>query len=139
MPDSIPSSKFSWFFMKPRTRSNFFLLFSLMYLISRIVILMDQLYKYRYTQFGTIGCLPTHKIYINKEGVIFGNIAAKFVFADNTFIYGVVTDWFLKNSNLDTRKSDWNNEENGFTENEKRLLKIYKDSHPLFKTEFNTI
>jgi hypothetical protein len=100
---------------------------------------MPKLYEYRYTQFGTTGCLPTHKIYIDKEDIVFGNIAAKFVFADNTFVYGVITDWFLRNSNLDTRKSTWNEEKNSFTENEKRLLKIYKDAHPSFKTEVNEV
>ena len=46
---------------------------------------------------------------------------------------------FLRNSNLDTRKSTWNEEKKSFIENEKRLLKIYKDAHPSFKTEVNEI
>ena len=100
---------------------------------------MLELYEYRYTQFGTTGCLPTHKIYVNKQDVILGNFAAKFIFADNTFIHGVVTDWFLRNSHLNTRNSTWDQEEYNFTENEKRLLKIYKDTHPSFKTEVDTI
>lgn len=88
---------------------------------------------YKYTQFGTIGCLPTHKIYINPDNVKYGQIPAKFIFADNTFVDGFVTEWFLKNFNLDTRKQTWSEENKSFVENEKRLLKIYKDRHPLFQ------
>ncbi|OTG87136.1 hypothetical protein B9T31_05885 [Acinetobacter sp. ANC 4558] len=95
---------------------------------------MSDLYKYRYTRIGTTGCIPTHKIFINTQD----NKIAKFVFADDTFIYGVVSDWFLRNSDFDTRRPIWSEESPSFIENEKRLLEIYKASHPLFKTEINT-
>lgn len=94
---------------------------------------MNNLYVYRYTRVGTTGCLPTHKVFINAQD----KKKAKLVFADNTFIYGVVSDWFLKNSDFDTRKSTWGEENKAFIENEQRLLEIYKASHPLFKTESN--
>jgi hypothetical protein len=96
---------------------------------------MNDLYEYRYTRIGTTGCLPTHKIFINTQD----RKNAKLVFADNTFIHGVVSDWFLKNSDFDTRESTWGEENKAFIENEKRLLKIYKASHPQFKTEISAV
>ena len=91
---------------------------------------MSEFYKYRYTQISVFGSLPTHKVFIcnvpNK---------AKLVFADNTFIYGSISDWVLRNSDLDTRVSTWLEEPTAFLEDEKRRLSLYRASHHLFKTE----
>ncbi|MFC6053284.1 hypothetical protein A6M14_10065 [Acinetobacter sp. Ac_877] len=95
---------------------------------------MVDLYEYRYTKLGVFGSLPTHKIFLNAKA----RNTAKFVFSDNTFIYGVVSDWFLKNSDFDTRKSTWTEENKAFLDTEKRLLTAYRALHPLFKTEANT-
>lgn len=92
---------------------------------------MPNLYEYRYTQFGTFGSLPTHKVFLDTKV----SNTAKFVFSDNTFIYGTVSDWFLRNSDFDTRKPTWAEESKIFLENEKRLLNSYRALHPLFKTE----
>lgn len=94
---------------------------------------MVDLYEYRYTKFGVFGALPTHKIFLNTKV----RNTAKFVFSDNTFIYGVVSDWFLRNSDFDTRKPNWLEENKLFLETEKRLLSEYRALHPSFKTEAN--
>lgn len=94
----------------------------------------NDIYEYRYTQFGIFGSLPTHKVFLNTKV----SNSAKFVFSDNTFIYGTVSDWALENSDFDTRKSIWAKESEIFLENEKRLLNSYRALHPLFITEPNT-
>ncbi|GAA5184480.1 hypothetical protein GCM10023345_15200 [Acinetobacter kookii] len=91
---------------------------------------MSEFYKYRYTQISVFGSLPTHKVLIS-------NIPnkAKLVFADNTFIYGSISDWVLGNSDFDSRVSTWLEEPTAFLEDERRRLSLYRASHPLFKTE----
>ena len=41
---------------------------------------------------------------------------AKWVFADNTFIYGNVSEWALMHSGLDAAKSTWSEEPKLFLE-----------------------
>ena len=96
---------------------------------------MVDLYEYRYTKLGVFGSLPTHKIFLNSKI----RNQAKFVFSDNTFIYGVVSDWFLVNSDFDTRKPTWLEENKPFLTTEKRLLQEYRVLHPEFKTEENFV
>ena len=94
-------------------------------------LIMPTTYKYLYTYFGIFGSLPTHKIFLNLKD----SNKSKFIFADNTFIYGIVSDWVIRNSDFDTRASTWDEEKKYFIDNETRLLNKYRKSHPLFKTE----
>ena len=66
------------------------------------------------------------------------NNKSKLVFADNTFIYGLISDWTLRNSDFDSRASAWSEEPKSYLENEKRRLSLYKASHPTFITEAST-
>ncbi|MGR2920504.1 hypothetical protein [Acinetobacter sp. 1125_18A] len=91
---------------------------------------MLEIYKYRYTQISIFGSLPTYKVFTSSSGD-----KAKWVFADNTFIYGNVSDWALSHSGLDSGKSSWLEEPRLILEVEKRRLSLYKASHPDFKTE----
>lgn len=91
---------------------------------------MSEIYKYLYTQIGIFGSLPTHKVFISHAGN-----KAKLVFADNSFIYGVVSDWALRTSGIDSRKPTWSEEPNHFRENEIRILNLYRASYPAFVTE----
>ncbi|MHA3054682.1 hypothetical protein E0H77_12585 [Acinetobacter sp. ANC 4633] len=94
---------------------------------------MSEKYNYIYTKISTFGSLPTHKVFLS-------NISrkVKLVFADNTFIYGVVSDWGLTHSGLDSRKPTWVEEPKLFLEGEKIKLSTYRDSHPAFITEVST-
>ncbi|MCU4492270.1 hypothetical protein KTI63_07260 [Acinetobacter guillouiae] len=91
---------------------------------------MPEIYKYRYTQISIFGSLPTYKVFTKSKGD-----KAKWVFADNTFIYGSVSEWALMHSGLDTGKSTWSDEPKLFLEIEKRRLILYRAKHPYFKTE----
>ncbi|WP_216936221.1 MULTISPECIES: hypothetical protein [unclassified Acinetobacter] len=91
---------------------------------------MSDFYKYRYTQISIFGSLPTHKVLVSNV-----SNKAKLVFADNTFIYGSISDWRLRNSDFDSRASTWLEEPTAFLEDERRRLKLYQASHLLFKTE----
>ena len=91
---------------------------------------MSEIYKYLYTQIGIFGSLPTHKVFISHAGN-----KAKLVFADNSFIYGVVSDWALRTSGIDSRKPTWSEEPKYFLENEMRILNMYRASYPAFVTE----
>jgi len=91
---------------------------------------MPETYKYIYTQISTFGSLPTHKVFMSNIGR-----KTKLVFADNSFTYGIVSDWALSHSGLDSRKSTWSGEPKSFLENEKSMLSKYKDAHPEFITE----
>lgn len=91
---------------------------------------MPEIFKYRYTQISIFGSLPTYKVFTNIKGD-----KAKWVFADNTFIYGSVSEWALMHSGLDSGKSTWSEEPKIFLEIEKRKLIIYKSAHPEFITE----
>ncbi|BCU64919.1 hypothetical protein [Acinetobacter bouvetii] len=91
---------------------------------------MSEIYKYLCTQMSTFGSLPTHKVFVSSVGR-----KTKLVFADNTFVYGTVSDWALSHSGLDSRKSVWSEEPKLFLENEKRRLSSYKALHPSFITE----
>ncbi|MGR2922981.1 hypothetical protein [Acinetobacter sp. 1125_18A] len=91
---------------------------------------MPEIYKYRYTQISIFGSLPTYKVFTNSKGD-----KAKWIFADNTFIYGCVSEWALIHSGLDSGKSTWSDEPKLFLEIEKRRLILYKATHPDFKTE----
>ena len=62
---------------------------------------MPEIYKYHYTQIGIFGSLPTHKVFTLSGGI---DNRAKWIFADNTFIYGGVSDWALRHSGLDSGK-----------------------------------
>jgi hypothetical protein len=79
---------------------------------------------------STFGSLPTHKVFVSSVGR-----KTKLVFADNTFVYGTVSDWALSHSGLDSRTSVWSEEPKLFLENEKRRLSLYKALHPNFITE----
>ena len=91
---------------------------------------MSEIYKYRYTQISTFGSLPTYKVFISST-----DGKTKFIFADNTFIYGTASDWALSHSGLDSSKSIWSEEPKVLLENERRRLELYKASHPSFTTE----
>ncbi|MHA3051350.1 hypothetical protein [Acinetobacter sp. ANC 4640] len=91
---------------------------------------MSEIYKYLYTQFGVFGSLPTHKVFISSSSK-----KTKLVFADNTFIYGTISDWAQDHSGLDSRTSNWSEEPKLFLESEKRRLSLYKSSYPVFITE----
>ena len=93
---------------------------------------MSEIYKYLYTQIGLSGSLPTYKVFSIGSGI---NTQAKWIFADNTFIYGGISDWALRHSGLDSGKPTWSEESKLFVENEKRKLALYKASHPDFITE----
>ena len=93
---------------------------------------MSEIYKYLYTQIGLSGSLPTYKVFSIGSGI---NTQAKWIFADNTFIYGGISDWALRHSGLDSGKPTWSEESKFFVENEKRKLALYKASHPEFITE----
>lgn len=91
---------------------------------------MYETYKYLYTHISTFGSLPTHKVFLNST-----SNKSKLIFADNTFIYGLVSDWTLNNSAFGSRKSEWEEEPRPFLENERKRLILYKCAHPLFQTE----
>jgi hypothetical protein len=94
---------------------------------------MNETYSYLYTRISIFGSLPTHKVFVSNT-----NNKSKLVFADNTFIYGLISDWTLRNSDFDSRASAWAEEPKSFLENEKRRLSLYKASHPTFITEAST-
>lgn len=91
---------------------------------------MSEIYKYRYTQINTFGALPTYKVFTSMK-----SDKAKWVFADDTYIYGNVSEWVMMHSGLDSGKATWSEEPKLFLEIEKRRLILYKASHPDFKTE----
>ena len=91
---------------------------------------MNETYSYLYTRISIFGSLPTHKVFVSNT-----NNKSKLVFADNTFIYGLISDWTLRNSDFDSRASAWSEEPKSFLENEKRRLSSYKALHPSFITE----
>ena len=91
---------------------------------------MPEIYKYIYTQISVFGSLPTHKVLINIT-----HNKTKLIFADNTFVYGAVSNWAVGLSGLDSRKSIWSEEPKLFLEGEKRRLSLYRASHPAFITE----
>lgn len=91
---------------------------------------MPEIYKYRYTQISIFGSLPTYKVFKCMKGG-----KAKWVFADNTFIYGNISEWALMHSGLDSGKPTWSEEPKLFLEIENRKLILYKAMHPDFKTE----
>jgi len=91
---------------------------------------MNDTYKYLYTHISIFGSLPTHKVFISHT-----SNKSKLIFADNTFMYGLVSDWTLKNSDFASDKVTWIEEPKSYLENEKKKLVLYKSSHPLFITE----
>ncbi|MCH4243738.1 MULTISPECIES: hypothetical protein [Acinetobacter] len=91
---------------------------------------MSEIYKYRYTQIGIFGSLPTYKVFTSSDSE-----KVKWVFADNSFIYGFVSDWALSHSGLDSGKPTWSEEPKLFLETEKRRLSLYRASHPDFITQ----
>lgn len=93
---------------------------------------MSEIYEYLYTKISISGSLPTYKVF---SCALDGS--TKWVFADNTFIYGHVSDWSLKHAGLDSGKASWSNEPKLIQETEKRKLAVYKASHLDFKTEFD--
>lgn len=95
---------------------------------------MSEIYKYLYTQIGIFGSLPTYKVFTNNSGI---DSKVKWIFADNTFIYGRVSDWALKHLGLDSGKPTWSEESKLFLENERIKLSLYKASHPEFITEMS--
>ena len=91
---------------------------------------MSEIYKYLYTKISIGGSLPTYKVFSCGLGG-----KTKWVFVDNTFIYGHVSDWSLKHAGLDSGQASWLNEPKLTLESEKRKLAIYKASHLDFITE----
>ena len=94
---------------------------------------MPENYKYLCTQIGTSTSLPTHKVFVS--GI---SRTTKLVFADNTFMYGIVSEWALNHSGLDSRKLAWSEEPKSFLESEKIRLSRYKALHPNFVTKSGT-
>lgn len=93
---------------------------------------MSESYKYIYTHFGTFHTIPTYKVFFDEVSK-----RVKFVFADNTFIYGPISEWGFNHSGLNTRKALWSDEPRSFLESEKNRLIKYKLLHPEFVTEPN--
>lgn len=93
---------------------------------------MSESYRYIYTHFSTFGSLPTYKVFLDEIG---GRV--KFIFADNSFMYGTISDWGLRHSGLNKRHSLWSDEPKSFLESEKNRLLKYRHSHPEFVTEIN--
>ena len=91
---------------------------------------MTEIYKYLYTKISICGSLPTYKVFTNVE-----DNKTKWIFADNTFIYGYISDWSLRYAALDSGKASWANESKLTLENEKRKLILYRASHSDFITE----
>ena len=79
---------------------------------------------------GIFGSLPTHKVFTSDT-----SHRTKLIFADNTFIYSLISSWALSNSDFDSGKVTWKEEPEGYLENEIKKLAIYKANHPLFITE----
>lgn len=79
---------------------------------------------------GIFGSLPTHKVFTSDK-----SNRKKLIFADNTFIYSLISSWALSNSDFDSGKVTWKEEPEGYLENEIKKLAIYKANHPLFITE----
>ncbi|TCB50720.1 hypothetical protein E0H80_07795 [Acinetobacter sp. ANC 4779] len=91
---------------------------------------MNLTYKYLYTRFHVFGSLPTHKVFKSETGN-----QSKLVFADQSFIYGVVSNWTIDNTHFDGCKSTWQQESEFFLDKEKEALILYRLQHPQFKTE----
>ena len=91
---------------------------------------MNETFKYLYTHVGIFGSLPTHKVFTSDK-----SDRTKLIFADNTFIYSLISSWALSNSDFDCRKETWKEEPTDYLENEIKKLAIYKANHPLFITE----
>ncbi|MNE13491.1 hypothetical protein D3C80_1063280 [compost metagenome] len=91
---------------------------------------MNDTYRYLYTRISIFGSLPTHKVFVSNT-----SNKSKLVFADNTFIYSLVSDWTLRNSDFGSDKVAWIEEPKSYLENEIKKLVLYKSSHPLFITE----
>lgn len=90
---------------------------------------MLETYKYLYTKISTQGSLPTYKVFSNTV-----DATVKWVFADNTYVYGHISDWSFNHIGLDSGKALWSEETKVFLELEKRKLNLYRDSHSDFKT-----
>lgn len=93
---------------------------------------MNEHYKYIYTKFSFFGSLPTYKVFLNEQNKI-----VKWVFADNSFIYGYISDWALNHSGLDVGKATWAEESTLLLNNEKFKLNLYRSLHQKFKTELS--
>lgn len=91
---------------------------------------MNETFTYLYTHVGIFGSLPTHKVFTSDK-----SNRTKLIFADNTFIYSLISCWALSNSDFDSGKVTWKEEPQGYLENEIKKLAIYKANHPLFITE----
>jgi len=83
-----------------------------------------------YTHFHVFGSLPTHKVFKSETGS-----QSKLVFADQSFIYGLVSDWTINNTHFDGYKPTWEQEPKVFLGKEKEALALYRVQHPQFKTE----
>ena len=91
---------------------------------------MNETFTYLYTHVGIFGSLPTHKVFTSDK-----SDKTKLIFADNTFVYSLISSWALSNSDLDSGKETWKDEPADYLENEIKKLAIYKANHPLFITE----
>ncbi|OTG82841.1 hypothetical protein [Acinetobacter sp. ANC 4648] len=87
-------------------------------------------YQYLYTCFHVFGSLPTHKVFKSET-----SNKSKLVFADNSFIYGLVSDWTVNNTDFYSGKPTWEQESELFLKKELTILSVYRSSHPYFKTE----
>lgn len=94
------------------------------------ILSMSETYKYLHTQMSTFGSLPTHKVFTSSIGR-----KTKLVFADDTFVYGILSDWALNHSGLDSRKPTWAEESKIFLDSERIRLDAYRTLHSTFKTE----
>ena len=91
---------------------------------------MNLTYKYLYTRFHVFGSLPSHKVFKSETGS-----QSKLVFADQSFIYGLVSEWAINNTHFDGCKPTWEQESKLFLAKEKDALVLYRLQHPHFKTE----
>ncbi|MFN0297459.1 hypothetical protein ACKVE0_07955 [Acinetobacter albensis] len=91
---------------------------------------MKDTYRYLYTRISIFGFLPTHKVFVSNTSK-----KSKLIFADNTFIYGLISDWALNNSDFGSDKVTWLEEPKSYLDNEIKKLGLYRSSHPEFITE----
>lgn len=91
---------------------------------------MNLNYQYLYTCFNVFGSLPTHKVFKSDT-----SNQSKLVFADNSFIYGVVSDWMLNNTDFYSGQPTWALEPTSFLKKELSVLSVYRSKHPNFQTE----
>ena len=91
---------------------------------------MNLNYQYLYTCFNVFGSLPTHKVFKSDA-----SNQSKLVFADGSFIYGLVSDWIINNTDFYSGQPTWALEPTALLNKDLAILHTYRAKHPAFKTE----